>query len=406
MRQGFEHRFKPTETKRKDILENGIVSVDANVLLDFYRVSESTRNELFSVFEKCKDRLWLAPQVVEEFYRNRVSVISTQIDCCRKFVEDLKSKGVEISNSINVRRAYPHLTDEQSKGISESIEMAVQQTEKGEEFLKSLLSTDEILPRIESLFHQKVGSKPSDDAIKELRKKVSERYELKTPPGYADAAEKLKSGRDPHGDGVLWFQLMDHVKSTGKDAVLVTNDDKEDWWIRIQGMSLDFRFEMREEFFSYTGKMIEIYLSAQFLRLVEKGSAPNAMAIKELEGPKEDSFKEVRQNEAVGRWLEMDPMNTINTIRLLNREHRRTQYKELCDFLSFAISLNTMLDEFSYPDLLFNDDPEVFSRIQAIKTSMVVLANSTDEMKESDSRRVKSRMHELLAFVLDNRLKF
>ncbi|WP_449349178.1 PIN-like domain-containing protein [Streptomyces shaanxiensis] len=53
-----------------------MVAPDANVLLNLYRYTEQARTDLLGALGALGDRLWVPHQVVDEFWRNRESVIS------------------------------------------------------------------------------------------------------------------------------------------------------------------------------------------------------------------------------------------------------------------------------------------------------------------------------------------
>ena len=62
------------------IWKDGIFIFDSNVLLDLYRLPESAKNDLISVFknEKFNKRIWIGFQVIMEFLNNRLTVIGEQ----------------------------------------------------------------------------------------------------------------------------------------------------------------------------------------------------------------------------------------------------------------------------------------------------------------------------------------
>lgn len=68
----------PTEDELNSALQSALVVVDANVLLNLYRYSESTRNDLLEVLRSLGKRLWIPHQVMREFWRNRLSVLGSR----------------------------------------------------------------------------------------------------------------------------------------------------------------------------------------------------------------------------------------------------------------------------------------------------------------------------------------
>jgi hypothetical protein len=71
MFDGFEGYRKPSAQQQRDALRTALVVVDANVLLNLYRYTATTRDDLFAVLSTVGDRLWVPHQVMREFWRNR-----------------------------------------------------------------------------------------------------------------------------------------------------------------------------------------------------------------------------------------------------------------------------------------------------------------------------------------------
>ncbi len=68
----------PGEAELDGALQSATVVVDANVLLNLYRYNEATRDDLLGVLRRLDDRLWLPHQVVREFWRNRLGVLTSR----------------------------------------------------------------------------------------------------------------------------------------------------------------------------------------------------------------------------------------------------------------------------------------------------------------------------------------
>ena len=64
-----------SEEEYKNIWNNALIVVDSNILLNFYRYSEDTRNKIFEILEKLKSRLWIPYQVGKEFFDNKNKVM-------------------------------------------------------------------------------------------------------------------------------------------------------------------------------------------------------------------------------------------------------------------------------------------------------------------------------------------
>jgi hypothetical protein len=90
-----------------------------------------------------------------------------------------------------------------------------------------------------------LGTKPAPDVIEARRKEAKRRVEAKIPPGHADAKKE-----DPTGDYLLWSELVEHIEHCGRPMLFVTNDEKEDWYYKINGQRIGPRPELRAEMYA------------------------------------------------------------------------------------------------------------------------------------------------------------
>jgi PIN like domain len=68
MREGFEEFLGLDDSYWKRLSSNGTYAFDTNVLFDFYRYTEATRNEMFEAVAALGDRGWVPHQVAYEFH--------------------------------------------------------------------------------------------------------------------------------------------------------------------------------------------------------------------------------------------------------------------------------------------------------------------------------------------------
>jgi hypothetical protein len=106
--------------------------------------------------------------------------------------------------------------------------------------------------RLERLFEGRVGLAPkSHGVLDEWYKELEKRFEYRIPPGYRDAKKSdifLHGGliyKQRYGDCLVWFQILQHTNHTKSSSVVfVTDDTKDDWWLRINGMTVGPRPEL------------------------------------------------------------------------------------------------------------------------------------------------------------------
>lgn len=65
MKKEFNWYFKPSKDELDEIWANGLLTVDANLLLDLYRYHEDTRESILGSLEKFEGTLWLSRQASE-----------------------------------------------------------------------------------------------------------------------------------------------------------------------------------------------------------------------------------------------------------------------------------------------------------------------------------------------------
>ncbi|MEQ9001368.1 MAG: PIN-like domain-containing protein [Coleofasciculus sp. B1-GNL1-01] len=221
-----------------------------------------------------------------EYQKERLTVISQQskpYDEIRELLDDelenLKKKLEEYSK----RHSFTDCVN--SKKIIQTIERANKRVykflEEGREKYPDLLHVDEFRDKLTNLLEGKVGKPYSDEKLDKIYKDAKKRFEKAQPPGYMDDRGKNKKDEpEKYGDVVIWHQLIDCAKSQNKSLIFVTDDQKEDWWLKHQGKTIGVRPELVQEmvekagvnFYLYTGDKFLEYASS-FLKLTEQPEA-------------------------------------------------------------------------------------------------------------------------------------
>lgn len=232
----------------KSAWKDAIFVFDTNVLLNMYRYQENTRDELLSVLQELSEKIWIPFHVALEFQRNRLTVIAAQgkkFSEVRKSIEKIKSTIAAEANSLNL--AKRHTLIDFDFLISEFDTLAkkfLTQLDGLQKTQQKLTAPDLLKNRIEELFENRVGPAPSDQTTVDAHFKVAEqRYKYKTPPGYMDSKkdehspdEFVHSGvtyKRKYGDYLIWKQLLDFAaKEKNTKIIFVTDDAKEDWWLK------------------------------------------------------------------------------------------------------------------------------------------------------------------------------
>jgi len=106
VRDIFPEWYAPDQDELKAILTNGTIALDANVLLDLYRVGIDERTQIMDVFgsQNVRERLWLPYQAALEYQRNRVTVAKGHNAIYDDIVSSIDKTKQDISKSIDTLR--------------------------------------------------------------------------------------------------------------------------------------------------------------------------------------------------------------------------------------------------------------------------------------------------------------
>ncbi|MCA9922003.1 MAG: hypothetical protein KC421_06520, partial [Anaerolineales bacterium] len=99
MREHFSGFYPKNQVDISKIWAESIFVLDANVLLNMYRYSESVKENLLQVLSTISERLWIPHQAALEYQQNRLTVISEQLkkfSDVKKIINDMEN-GVQNS---------------------------------------------------------------------------------------------------------------------------------------------------------------------------------------------------------------------------------------------------------------------------------------------------------------------
>jgi PIN like domain len=317
--------FGSAEKHYEKIWKDGILTVDANVLLGLYRYHSGTRDALLSAMESFKGRIWISHQTFVEFIRNRRSVIadiSLDFDRAAKTLDDIKKSNSDTAGRLRGFRIIPKEPIAKfEESIATSVNDMLKEIENEKEKLPNFLESDAIVDRLAILLDKSIGSKPTDldEAIKEASKRTS----AKIPPGYAD---KEKDGDRHAGDYLMWREVLRHAKEAQKPIILVTSERKEDWWEMKSGRTLGPRLELLQEAFETSGYHVAIYHTDRFLEYHQrsKGEEADREAISEIREVAET--REVAKRPAVSVFQELTDSDTGGSVGTLRVHLFRSVY--------------------------------------------------------------------------------
>ncbi len=289
MKKIFPGYYRPTEKEFSNLWNSCLFVLDANVLLNLYRYSQETSDELIQILKQISDRLWVPHQAAIEYQENRLQTIAKQLeeyDEIQKLVEDSKKK---LKNKLDSLNKHPYI---KANNLMKIMQKACTAIDKNLKKLKQkhpdLLQHDNLRDVLGTLLEDKIGLPYSQEKLDGVYNLGKKRYEQEIPPGYED---KNKKGAKKYGDLILWFQIIDKAKKTNKPIILVTDDRKEDWWRRFKNKTIGPRPELVNEIFSKAGVSFYLYQTDPFMenaqKLLEKQVKVNKKAIDEVRGIRE-----------------------------------------------------------------------------------------------------------------------
>ena len=222
MRSRFFSHYRPNDEWFTELWSTCCFVVDANVLLDLYRYSSSTSEQLLSILEGVRDRIWIPYQAALEYHENRLDVISAET---RTYLDTIRLCR-SLRDNLTTSRRHPFPNDALVATVVEFLRKLEDDLDKKRAQRDNLLLQDPLQQRISELFSEGVGDPLSDEADAALIREGERRYQDRVPPGYKDAD---KDDRRKYGDLRVWFQTIEWARHFQRNVVFITGDTKEDW---------------------------------------------------------------------------------------------------------------------------------------------------------------------------------
>lgn len=302
MKELYSGYSKKDKQELKELWKDVLITFDANVILNLYRYSESTRTAILELIDKFKDQIFLTHQVGLEYNRNRYEIISDQENSHKDFLKKLKT----IENDLKSKDTPPFLSDNLYKSMSSVFNKVEKEIQTHIDSFEEMIDNDKIFDKIDEIFKNKITKKFDEEKISEIYKEGNDRYEKKIPPGYEDNKKPVNR---KFGDLVFWKEILEKSKTNKKSIILISDERKEDWiWKLRNGKTIGPRQELVEELKEYSGKSFHIYSTERFLNFGQTylNENVNNKAILEIEKIKKSDlqfdvrkFEELAENAVV-----------------------------------------------------------------------------------------------------------
>jgi len=290
MRDLFPGWVPPDEETLARYWVTATFAVDTSVLLDLYRFSEEARSGLLEALRSFGERLWIPHQVGLEFHRNRFGVLLAQREAEGNLLSELGGIQEELEKRLSQRlqgagrrdlAPLREAADGGFKGLREKLQEAEKAHTKG---LGESIREDPIYDEVVELCGDRIGepfeSARQEEVIADARKRI----ENEIPPGYLDA-DKDEATR--YGDVILWHQLCEKAKRSGKPIVLIADDQKADWIWEVHGKTLGPRPELVAEMKDRASVGFYLYTPKRLLEVWEarEGRQVEPEVLEEIETP-------------------------------------------------------------------------------------------------------------------------
>ena len=289
MRDAFPGRYRPSKEDFDRLWEEGILVLDANVLLNLYRYSGDTREQMIAVLRGLKDRLWLPHQVAREFLDRRLGVIHNKrrsYEALREYLDNARAEAEQRLEGLH-RDPITEAEDVLERVRDSLRELTDRLKEREEDLPKETNSpqNDPVWRVVDELYAGKVGSPYPDEKKKEIFEKGRKRYGARVPPGYKDEdkgrhEDDRGTGEErAYGDLLVWMQILDEAEKRKEPVVFVTDDRKEDWWWISHGKTIGPRPELVEEMRDRAGVAFHMYRPDRFMaEASERGVSAEAVS--------------------------------------------------------------------------------------------------------------------------------
>lgn len=346
MREKFREFY--FDKSDEEIWKESIIVLDTNVLLNLYRYTKETSDQILKLLNEYKENLWMPHQVGLEYHYNRKSVILEQRGSndkvCDAF-EKIPEKVKEFLNSDLSRYKKRHINDVEFlvKEIKNVIEGKVENL-KNISQEDDLLKEDLIRSKINELYKNRVGDPYTKKELEAIMVDADDRFSKSIPPGYKDLKDKkgirFYNGvqiQNKYGDYILWKQVLDYAKKNESSVIFLTDEKKEDWWYEAKGRTIGPRIELLNEFSFHSKKSFYMFSSLGFIE-VKGGLDQSAVSeVKEVNEAYKFDFSFADNH----TFTSMEEENTpfVFTTREFNEKQRKKLMKEFCRFIDVKLDL-------------------------------------------------------------------
>lgn len=260
MKSTFRGYYRPSDAEFTTLWKTCVFVLDANVLLNMYGYSSETRNQLLGLLRSIEQRLWVPHQFAREYQRNRAKSIAEQASSYATAHAELLAL---LDQRLRVKHRHPFV---QRRSLSD-LNRICAELEAGRREHERLFSSDPVFDAVSQMLAGRVGAAPTPEELSARCAEARTRYPSKIPPGYSDSK---KPEPEAFGDYFGWTEILAFGRANNKPAILITDDQKEDWWhIFNRDRRLGPRPELVSEYWDACQQPFYMYTLEEFMRHAE-----------------------------------------------------------------------------------------------------------------------------------------
>jgi PIN like domain len=282
-------------------LREAVVAVDANVLLDLYRLPPRTSRDLIKTLRSLGDRLVVPHQALRESWRRRQRAQDSPGGATRAATAALDKSGRSIRDAVATWARVVGVDDAEVSDliapVNDSLGALKGELENVSQDASAEGGGDPILEQLEEILAGRVTSSLAAEEWAECLAEAKRRIEAEEPPGYMDADKQ--DGDLPEGgagDYLVWYEATRYAKEQDRDLLIVTRDQKEDWWWRLKADFMGPRPELTLEYHQLTGRRLFLMRPTDLLKRapvalnveVDQASSADAERVALIETPTPD----------------------------------------------------------------------------------------------------------------------
>lgn len=314
----------------KEIWKNAIIVVDSNILLNFYRYSEDTRNKIFKILESLQDRLWIPYQVGKEFFDNKNKVMVSSYNEYNDLMTLVKKKIQEAKEETDKRKNNQLKCKSEINAILDScIKQIGELLDKEKINKKPKFENNIVEHKMLELFNNSIGEQIIGEEFEEMKKEGLRRFKEGIPPGYKDR------DKEENGDYYIFYSFIKEAKEKNRDVIFMTDDVKEDWFNEINGEKHGGRCELLNEFYKETNRLLLIYTSDGFMEAYNKNLDKDFVDEKTISELK--SIRDIRTKEYYNNLIYKEFINKLKDYKNIGEFVSLDSKEEILDKLRMLI---------------------------------------------------------------------